>query len=312
MVGSRRPRLPRTRHPQPPTPSADPSPTPSRLPDAEPRRRPRRARPAPTWRTTSTATASPRRPDCNEASLGTDCVGDDRGFFQGQCTSWVAFRLSQRNGISFSNWYAGRHWGDAVDWAKVAKSIGVKPDRIPGARRRRAGSSAATSPTSSQVNYDGSITLSEMNTDGANGFHFSTLYPSSAGWPDKFLHLHDVVPYDATAPTAPGRPRVVAHQGRVGLSWQRSADASGVVSYRVLRDGVQIGTSPRPSFWDRQVSPGQAYAYAVVAVDPAGNTSPPVRARLVPGAEAADRAWVSTGCRARPSAAAPARRGTSA
>ena len=279
--------------PQPPTPSAQPSPTPTGSPTPTETPTPKGS-PGTHLAHDVYGYGFPEAPDCNEASLGADCIGDDRGFFQGQCTSWVAFRLSQRNGISFSNWYAGRHWGDAVDWAKVAKSMGVKPDRTPGVGAVAWFKRGHVAYVES-VNYDGSITLSEMNTDGANGFHFSTHYPSSAGWPDKFLHLHDVVPYDATAPTAPGRPRVVAHQGRVGLSWQRSADASGVVSYRVLRDGIQIGTSAKASFWDRQVSPGQAYAYAVVAVDPAGNASPAVRARLVPGAEAADRAWVSTG-----------------
>ena len=211
--------------PQPPTPSAEPSPTPSASPTPSETPTPKGA-PGTHLAHDVYGYGFPEAPDCNEASLGADCVGDDRGFFQGQCTSWVAFRLSQRNGISFSNWYAGRHWGDAVDWAKVAKSIGVKPDRIPGVGAVAWFKRGHVAYVES-VNYDGSITLSEMNTDGANGFHFSTLYPSSAGWPDKFLHLHDVVPYDATAPTAPGRPRVVAHQGRVGLSWQRSADASG-------------------------------------------------------------------------------------
>ena len=89
-------------------------------PDADRDADPESARRAPTLAHDGYAYGFPEAPDCNEATLGTDCVGDDRGFFQGQCTSWVAHRLSQRNGICFSNWYAGRHWGDAVDW-KVAK-----------------------------------------------------------------------------------------------------------------------------------------------------------------------------------------------
>ena len=79
----------------------------------------------------------PAAPDCNEGSLGAGCVGDSRGFLQGQCTSWVAYRLAMRNGLSFSNWYAGRHWGNASDWGKVAKGIGHKPDKYPGHRRDR-------------------------------------------------------------------------------------------------------------------------------------------------------------------------------
>ena len=41
----------------------------------------------------------PAAGDCNEATLGGGCVGDSRGFLQGQCTSWVAFRLASRNGV---------------------------------------------------------------------------------------------------------------------------------------------------------------------------------------------------------------------
>ena len=89
----------------------------------------------------------PAAPDCNEGSLGAGCVGDSRGFLQGQCTSWVAYRLAMRNGLSFSNWYAGRHWGNASEWGKVAKGIGHKPDKTRPSGRS-AGTSAATSPTS--------------------------------------------------------------------------------------------------------------------------------------------------------------------
>ncbi len=235
----------------------------------------------------------PEAPDCNEATLGTTCVGDNRGFYQGQCTSWVAHRLSQRNGISFSNWYAGRHWGDAVDWKDVAKSMGKKPDKVPttgAVAWFKRGHVAYVE----QVNYDGSIVISEMNFDGANGFRFVTVSRASGYWPDKFLHLADVVPYDATAPTVPGKPRLVSHQGRVGLAWRPSYDGWGVAGYRISRDGAPLAVTTRATYWDRQVSPGQAYVYTVVAFDRAGNSSRPVRVRLSPGAESADRAWIDT------------------
>ncbi len=276
--------------PKTPAPSPTPTPTPSPSPSATPTLV---GSPGTHAAHDGYAYGYPEAPDCNEATLGTTCVGDDRGFYQGQCTSWVAHRLSQRNGISFSNWYAGRHWGDAVDWKNVAKSMAIKPDLTPSTGAVawfKRGHVAYVE----QVNYDGSIVLSEMNFDGANGFRFVTVSRASGYWPDKFLHLADVVPYDATAPSAPGRPRVVAHQGRVGLAWRPSYDGYGVAGYRVLRDGVPLAVTGRPSYWDRQVSAGQAYEYTVEAFDAAGNTSPAVRARVAPGAEAADRAWVTT------------------
>ena len=79
----------------------------------------------------ATATPTRPRPTATRAPSAPGCVGDSRGFLQGQCTSWVAYRLAMRNGLSFSNWYAGRHWGNASEWGKVAKGIGHKPDKTP-------------------------------------------------------------------------------------------------------------------------------------------------------------------------------------
>ena len=185
-------------------------------------------------------------PDCDEGSLGAGCVGDSRGFIQGQCTSWVAFRLAARNGLSFSNWYADRHWGNAADWGKVAKGIGHKPDRTPAI-------GAIGWYKRGHVSYvedvysNGTILISEMNTDGHNGFHFATVSPGMSSYPDKFIHLDDVVPVDTAAPSVPAGVRVVAHRGRNGVTWRPSSDAFGVAGYRVLRNGVPLGTTRRTS-----------------------------------------------------------------
>ena len=176
-------------------------------------------------------------PDCNEASLGAGCVGDSRGFLQGQCTSWVAYRLAMRNGLSFSNWYAGMHWGNASEWNKVAKKIGHKPDKYPAV-------GAIGWYKRGHVSYvedvysNGTILISEMNTDGHNGFHFATVSPGMSSYPDKFIHLDDVVPVDTTPPTEPTDVRASAHRGRTTLAWRRSSDALGVAGYRVFRNGV--------------------------------------------------------------------------
>ncbi len=232
-------------------------------------------------------------PDCDEGSLGAGCVGDSRGFIQGQCTSWVAFRLAARNGLSFSNWYADRHWGNAADWGKVAKGIGHKPDRTPAI-------GAIGWYKRGHVSYvedvysNGTILISEMNTDGHNGFHFATVSPGMSSYPDKFIHLDDVVPVDTAAPSVPAGVRVVAHRGRNGVTWRPSSDAFGVAGYRVLRNGVPLGTTRRTSWWDTSAPAGQATVYSVVAYDAAGHASRPGRAHVTPGAEAADRAWVET------------------
>ena len=88
---------------------------------------------------------------------------------------------------------------------------------------------------------------------------------------------------------------MVSHRGRIGVNWQPSSDAWGVAGYRISRSGAPLATIPADSttYWDHQVSPGQAYSYSVVAYDDAGNVSPPATVDVGQPAEAADRAWVS-------------------
>ena len=216
------------------------------------------------------------------------------------------------NTISFTNWYAGQHWGDAADWNKAAKAIGHKADKIPSVGAVAWFKRGHVAYVES-VNSDGSIVISEMNYDGHNAFRLLTLYPGSSYWPDGFIHLADVAPSDYTAPTRPGGLDAVAHSGRTGLAWHASSDAFGVTGYRVLRDGVALGTTRGTTFWDRRVSAGQTHRYSVVAVDAAGNTSSAAQVRVVPESEAADRAWVSTAAGpalcGRAGSSAPARRG---
>jgi surface antigen len=236
----------------------------------------------------------PEAPDCDESTLGNGgCVPDARGFYQGQCTSWVAHRLSTNNAIDFTNWYAGQHWGDAADWNKAARAIGHRADKVPAAGAVAWFKHGHVAYVES-VNSDGSIVISEMNYDGHNGFRLVTVYPGSSYWPTGFIHLADVVPSDVVAPTRPTGLDAVTHNGRTGLAWHRSSDAFGVTGYRVLRDGVVLGTTRSTTFWDRRVSPGQTHRYQVVAFDAAANTSSAASVRTVPDTEAADRAWVST------------------
>lgn len=215
----------------------------------------------------------PAAPDCDESDVGTGgCINDGLGFFQGQCTSWVAHRLGQRNALAFSNWYRGVRWGNAADWAAVAKSIGIKANRVPAVGSVGWYSRGHVSYVE-EVNADGSIVISEMNTDGRNGFGFATVTRGGPGWPEKFIHLTDVVPVDYTAPDAPAAVVADGVRGGVAVSWDEAADDVGTTGYTVLRNDVPVATTATPGFVDRQASPGQTYTYSVTAYDGAGNVS---------------------------------------
>jgi chitodextrinase len=94
---------------------------------------------------------------------------------------------------------------------------------------------------------------------------------------------------DVTAPAAPaGLTAVALGETLVRLSWTAPADEEGVTGYSVRRDAVEIATPTAPPFDDAAVAAGTTYAYTVIALDAAGNASPPSEAASVTTPTAAD------------------------
>ncbi|MDE5717084.1 MAG: RICIN domain-containing protein [Lachnospiraceae bacterium] len=60
-----------------------------------------------------------------------NAIADKWYFVVKQCTSFVAFRLNEVNGVSFGNRYGGVRWGDARNWKTAAISCGIKVDMTP-------------------------------------------------------------------------------------------------------------------------------------------------------------------------------------
>jgi chitodextrinase len=61
----------------------------------------------------------------------------------------------------------------------------------------------------------------------------------------------------------------------VSLGWSPATDDVGVVGYQISRDGTAVGTTASTSFDDVALAPATTYAYAVAAVDAAGNLGVP-------------------------------------
>ncbi|WP_165640302.1 fibronectin type III domain-containing protein [Klenkia brasiliensis] len=80
-------------------------------------------------------------------------------------------------------------------------------------------------------------------------------------------------PYDSTAPAAPTALAARPGNTAVTLTWTAPADVDPL-TYRVLRDGVQVATVTGTSATDGGLVNGTSYAYTVQAVDPSGNVSP--------------------------------------
>jgi chitodextrinase len=79
---------------------------------------------------------------------------------------------------------------------------------------------------------------------------------------------------DVTAPTTPiGLTAVSMAARQVYLSWQPSTDdREGVISYKVFRNAVWVGTATAASFVDTPAAAG-TYTYTIRAIDAAGNKS---------------------------------------
>jgi chitodextrinase len=123
--------------------------------------------------------------------------------------------------------------------------------------------------------HDGALAV---DFDGDGDFDIVSL-----GWTNQKVwlfenHAVELDPNDDREP--PSIPAALAAQpyssARVDLSWERSIDNRGFVQrYQIHRDGSLIGIATDTSFADQTVTELSAYAYTVVAVDLAGNSSNP-------------------------------------
>lgn len=81
---------------------------------------------------------------------------------------------------------------------------------------------------------------------------------------------------DTTGPTIPtGLTAEVVAPTRIALSWEAATDNVGVTGYRILRDGVALGTTTQLAFTDDKAQQGTLYRYQIAALDAAGNASAP-------------------------------------
>ena len=227
-----------------PTPTPTPSPTPGGPAGAITTPPPPPPPPPPVLDPVSGHLYDPRgpRPTCTSRVWSINgSIGDAWGFVLRNCTSFVAWRLQERNRMSdFSNDFGGEHWGNAENWDDVARRLGYRVDGVPaiGAVAQsddgRVGHVAWVSAIG-----PGTVTIEEYNHATSGGYGVRTVPVEDF----RYLHLDDV----ARSPLIGADRPVGSVPDGLGESWTARVDDGGTL--RLARPGgTERVVGPRGAF----------------------------------------------------------------
>jgi surface antigen len=190
--------------------------------------------------------------------------GDPWGFALRNCTSFVAWRLREANGVDdFANDMNGAHWGNAGDWDETARALGYLVDGVPAV-------GAVAQTDDGRVGHvawvtavgDGTVTVEEYNMGVAGGYDVRTVPTSDF----RYLHVADLAP----APYLGSTRSAVATTDAHGGAWTARTTAAGALVVR--RPSGR--TTQLPGAWSPRAAPSVATDLAgrvwVSAVTPDG------------------------------------------
>src|SRR5262245_14578786 len=147
--------------------------------------------------------------------------GDPWGFALRNCTSFVAWRLRETNGVGdFASDMSGVHWGNAADWDEAARALGYLVDDVPavGAVAQTDAGSHGHVAWVTAVG-DGTVTIEEYNMAVAGGYDVRTVPTSDF----RYLHVDDLAPAPYLGSTRSGVATTDAHGG----IWTAAGATSG-------------------------------------------------------------------------------------
>jgi surface antigen len=176
--------------------------------------------------------------------------GDPWGFALRNCTSFVAWRLRETNGVTdFSNYLDGGSWGDARHWDDNAEALGYLVDDVPavGAVAQtdhgRVGHVAWVSAVG-----DGTVTVEEYNYYTPGAYDVRTVPTSTF----RYLHIADVAPAPDLGPTRAAGTAVDVR----GLTWTaRVSPAGDLTVHRPSGHDVRVGVR---GAWSTSAAPSLA------------------------------------------------------
>jgi surface antigen len=173
--------------------------------------------------------------------------GDPWGFALRNCTSFVAWRLRETNGLAdFENHFGGVHWGNAADWDEAAAELGYVVDGVPavGAVAQTDDGKHGHVAWVSAVD-EGTVTVEEYNYGVSGGYGVRTVPTSSF----RYLHLADTAPAPYLGSSRAGVATTDAHGG----AWSARTTPDGRLVVR--RPSGRTTRLAAPGTWSADAAP---------------------------------------------------------
>jgi len=199
-----------------------------------------------------------------------DALVDPWYFYNRECTSFTAWRLTNDNRLPFRNNWGGVHWGNAYQWGAAARALGFPINNTPsvGSVAWWNGSNPSASSFGhvawvAKVYSDGSVLIEEYNYLSAGNYDQRHLYPGTYWWPSGFLHVGDLTMVNSSAPTIPGTPTVGVPVTASPGAWRPAWAVT--YSYAWYANGVAIPGANAQRFTPTPTQFGQKLSVKVTA-----------------------------------------------
>jgi surface antigen len=205
-------------------------------------------------------------------------------FYNRECTSFVAWRLNNDGDVAFTNYYLGKHWGDASNWRHAADRADVIVNDRPAVGAIawwRAGSPGSSRGHVAWVETvsPGAITVEEYNYATTGGYGTRSIDSSSSVWPSKFIHIGDLAMNNVDAPSINGTAQVGQRLSAIRGSWR---PLGAEFTYQWLADGVPVSGATRKAFTPRASVLGERIQVRVTAEKPGVKTRTALSAQTGP------------------------------
>jgi fibronectin type 3 domain-containing protein len=176
-----------------------------------------------------------------------------------------------------------------LSWTAASDEVGVTGYNV-----HRSTVASFTPSAANRVGQTATTSFLDSGVPAGSWFYKVTAEDAAGNVGEPSAAATATVVGDTEAPSVPTGLHATPGTNSVELGWSGSADNVGVTGYRIIRSGVQAGTSPTPAFNDTGLASGTTYSYTVSAFDAAGNESGPSQPLAVTTGSAAKLALDKT------------------